>query len=178
MISAFLFYSTATVVQAIEIDAPMPPRSILFSCIWVRFPLSQVLIRLLRWQTDPLSALLTKYVSPERRPRRDVTGEYQGRDVHEMVVSYLHKLSLFLPLRPRFTFASFSRLSRTFSQRLHLSHTHPHYTVVSRICTRSFIILLSLSVLLSVRVHRFRFPRDWRVFSVLYSPSASVAKYY
>ncbi|KAF8845120.1 hypothetical protein BDN67DRAFT_546437 [Paxillus ammoniavirescens] len=128
--------------------------------------------------TDPLSALLTKYVSPERRPRRDVTGEYQGRDVHEMVVSYLHKLSRFLPLRPTFTFTSFSRLSRTFTQRLHLSHTHPHYSVVSRICTRSFIILLSLSVLLSVRVHRFRFPRDWRVFSVLYSPSASVAKYY
>ncbi|KAF9224009.1 hypothetical protein BS17DRAFT_780349 [Gyrodon lividus] len=37
--------------------------------------------------TDPLSALLTKYVSPEQRPRRDVTGEYSGRDVHEMVMS-------------------------------------------------------------------------------------------
>ncbi|KIJ65562.1 hypothetical protein HYDPIDRAFT_130837 [Hydnomerulius pinastri MD-312] len=37
--------------------------------------------------TDPLSSLLTKYVTPERRPRRDVAGEYTGRDVHEMVMS-------------------------------------------------------------------------------------------
>ncbi|KAG6381693.1 hypothetical protein JVT61DRAFT_294 [Boletus reticuloceps] len=37
--------------------------------------------------TDPLNALLTKYVPTEQRPRRDVVGEYAGRDVHEMVMS-------------------------------------------------------------------------------------------
>ncbi|KAI9456946.1 hypothetical protein HD554DRAFT_2030326 [Boletus coccyginus] len=37
--------------------------------------------------TDPLSALLTKYVPAEQRPHRDVVGEYAGRDVHEMVMS-------------------------------------------------------------------------------------------
>ncbi|KAH7890846.1 hypothetical protein F5I97DRAFT_1800098 [Phlebopus sp. FC_14] len=37
--------------------------------------------------TDPLSALLTKHVPPERRPRRDVVGEWTGRDMHEMVMS-------------------------------------------------------------------------------------------
>ncbi|KAI6041301.1 hypothetical protein EDC04DRAFT_2565901 [Pisolithus marmoratus] len=37
--------------------------------------------------TDPLSPLLTKHVPPEQRPRRDVTGEWTGREMHEMVMS-------------------------------------------------------------------------------------------
>ncbi|KAG2075675.1 hypothetical protein BDR04DRAFT_1005179 [Suillus decipiens] len=38
--------------------------------------------------TDPLNILLTKYVSPlEKRPVRDVTGEWQDSDFHSMVMS-------------------------------------------------------------------------------------------
>ncbi|KAI5995537.1 hypothetical protein EDD15DRAFT_2165028 [Pisolithus albus] len=37
--------------------------------------------------TDPLSPLLTKHVPPEQRPRRDVTGEWTSREMHEMVMS-------------------------------------------------------------------------------------------
>ncbi|KAG8221016.1 hypothetical protein J3R82DRAFT_2525 [Butyriboletus roseoflavus] len=37
--------------------------------------------------TDPPSALLTKHVPAEQRPRRDVVGEYAGRDVHDMIMS-------------------------------------------------------------------------------------------
>ncbi|KAG1907894.1 uncharacterized protein F5891DRAFT_997619 [Suillus fuscotomentosus] len=38
--------------------------------------------------TDPLNILLTKYVSPiEKRPVRDVTGEWQHSDFHSMVMS-------------------------------------------------------------------------------------------
>ncbi|KIM66001.1 hypothetical protein SCLCIDRAFT_111592 [Scleroderma citrinum Foug A] len=37
--------------------------------------------------TDPLSALLTKHVPPERRPQRDVTGEWSSREMHQMVMS-------------------------------------------------------------------------------------------
>ncbi|KAG6335842.1 hypothetical protein ID866_3256 [Astraeus odoratus] len=37
--------------------------------------------------TDPMGALLTRYIPPERRPRRDVTGEWSGREMHEMVMS-------------------------------------------------------------------------------------------
>jgi tetratricopeptide (TPR) repeat protein len=38
--------------------------------------------------TDPLNILLTKYVSPlEKRPVRDVTGEWQDSDFHSMVMT-------------------------------------------------------------------------------------------
>ncbi|KAI6096966.1 hypothetical protein EDD16DRAFT_1847638 [Pisolithus croceorrhizus] len=37
--------------------------------------------------TDPLSPLLTKHVPPEQRPRRDVTGEWTSKEMHEMVMS-------------------------------------------------------------------------------------------
>ena len=120
---------------------------------------------LLCFQTDPLSALLTKYVSAEQRPRRDVIGEYAGRDVHEMVVSGLRKVSSVFPFGRTSSFASIPRI---LSRYLHLSHAHSHYSSVSRICTRSFIILLTLSLLFSVRSSTPRSLRGWRSLSVLY----------
>ena len=39
-------------------------------------------------KTDPLTTLLTKYISnPERRPQRDLTGEWTRTDFHTLVVS-------------------------------------------------------------------------------------------
>jgi len=39
-------------------------------------------------QTDPLTTLLNKYIyPPERRPPRDLTGEWQRADFHTLVVS-------------------------------------------------------------------------------------------
>jgi hypothetical protein len=39
-------------------------------------------------KTDPLTTLLTKYISnPERRPQRDLTGEWNRTDFHTLVVS-------------------------------------------------------------------------------------------
>ncbi|KAJ2966214.1 hypothetical protein NUW54_g13873 [Trametes sanguinea] len=39
--------------------------------------------------TDPLSTLLTKYIPPEKRPPRDLTGDYArvGGELHPMIVS-------------------------------------------------------------------------------------------
>ncbi|KZT21559.1 hypothetical protein NEOLEDRAFT_1073338 [Neolentinus lepideus HHB14362 ss-1] len=38
--------------------------------------------------TDPLTTLLTKYISdPSQRPARDLSGEWQGRDFHTLVMS-------------------------------------------------------------------------------------------
>lgn len=124
-----------------------------------------------RSQTDPPSALLTKHVPAEQRPRRDVVGEYAGRDVHDMIVSCLRKASFSI----RRTSAS-SFISRIFSRYLHLSHNHSHYSSVSRICMRSFVTLLCLSLLLSVRVPNLQFFSRWRFLSILYPQS--VARYY
>src|SRR6266404_2637665 len=39
-------------------------------------------------KTDPLTTLLTKYISnPEKRPQRDLTGEWTRTDFHTLVVS-------------------------------------------------------------------------------------------
>lgn len=122
------------------------------------------LTNLLHFQTDPLSALLTKYVPAEQRPRRDVVGEYSGRDIYDMVVSGLRKVSSVFPERT----STFSSIHRIISRYLHLSHTHSHYSCVSRICIRSFIILLSVSILLSVRAPTSHSWRGWRSLSVLY----------
>lgn len=122
-------------------------------------------------QTDPLGALLTKHVPTEQRPRRDVVGEYAGRDVHEMVVSCLRRVSFSI------RHASISFIFHIFSRHLHHSHKHSHFSSVSRICTRSFIILISLSLLLSVRVSNPpQLFTGGRSFSVLYL--RTVAKYY
>ena len=118
-------------------------------------------------QTDPLSALLTKYVPAEQRPRRDVVGEYAGRDVHEMVVSCLHKVFSVFAIHCTSTLTS---IPRTLSHYLHLSHTHFHYSSVSRICTRSFVILISLSLLCSVRSSTPHSFRGWRL---LYFPTVA-----
>ncbi|KAF9647421.1 hypothetical protein BDM02DRAFT_3098171 [Thelephora ganbajun] len=37
--------------------------------------------------TDPLSTLLNKYILPEKRPMRDLTGEWQRHDFHSLVMS-------------------------------------------------------------------------------------------
>lgn len=140
---------------------PGPPVFVHFLLLF-RFDLGADLIC---FQTDPLSALLTKYVPAEQRPRRDVAGEYAGRDVHEMVVSCLRKVSSILSIRRISTLPSIPRI---LSPYLHLSHKHSHYSSVSRIWTHSCVILLSLSVLFAVRSTRPRF--------LLYPPS--VARYF
>lgn len=38
-------------------------------------------------QTDPLTTLLTKFIPPERRPTRDLTGQWHRADFHVLVVS-------------------------------------------------------------------------------------------
>lgn len=123
------------------------------------------------FQTDPLSALLTKYVPAEQRPQRDVVGEYAGRDVHEMVVSCLRKVPRVFSIRA----LSSTSIPQILSRWLHLPHAHSHYSPVSRICTHSFIILLSLSLLYSVRPSSPQFLSGWWFSSVLYLPS--VARY-
>ena len=40
-------------------------------------------------QTDPLTSLLTKYIPPEKRPARDVSGDWQHSDFHTLVVSII-----------------------------------------------------------------------------------------
>ncbi|KAI0953947.1 hypothetical protein AcW1_006737 [Taiwanofungus camphoratus] len=37
--------------------------------------------------TDPITVLLTKYISPDRRPARDLTGNWQGADFHTLVMT-------------------------------------------------------------------------------------------
>ncbi|KAH9911879.1 hypothetical protein B0H21DRAFT_828887 [Amylocystis lapponica] len=37
--------------------------------------------------TDPLTTLLTKYISPEKRPARDLTGEWHRTDVNTLVMT-------------------------------------------------------------------------------------------
>lgn len=37
--------------------------------------------------TDPLTALLTKYIPPEKRPVRDITGDWQHSDFHTLVIT-------------------------------------------------------------------------------------------
>ncbi|THG97246.1 hypothetical protein EW026_g4723 [Hermanssonia centrifuga] len=37
--------------------------------------------------TDPLTTLLTKYISPEKRPARDLTGDWQRNDFHTLVMT-------------------------------------------------------------------------------------------
>ncbi|KIP01161.1 hypothetical protein PHLGIDRAFT_123601 [Phlebiopsis gigantea 11061_1 CR5-6] len=37
--------------------------------------------------TDPLTSLLTKYIPPERRPTRDVSGDWQHADFHTLVMT-------------------------------------------------------------------------------------------
>ncbi|GBE86415.1 hypothetical protein SCP_0902940 [Sparassis crispa] len=37
--------------------------------------------------TDPLTTLLTKYISPEKRPVRDITGEWQRNDFNTLVMT-------------------------------------------------------------------------------------------
>ncbi|PSR82626.1 hypothetical protein PHLCEN_2v6059, partial [Hermanssonia centrifuga] len=44
--------------------------------------------------TDPLTTLLTKYISPEKRPARDLTGDWQRNDFHTLVLWYLRLASL------------------------------------------------------------------------------------
>ncbi|KAJ3481257.1 hypothetical protein NLI96_g7781 [Meripilus lineatus] len=37
--------------------------------------------------TDPLTTLLTKYISPDKRPQRDLTGEWQRSEFHTLVMT-------------------------------------------------------------------------------------------
>lgn len=42
--------------------------------------------------TDPLSALLVKYVPPETRPPRDTSGTWTNEDMHTLIVRLLRDL--------------------------------------------------------------------------------------
>lgn len=60
---------------------------------------------LLRSQTDPLTALLAKYIEqPDKRPVRDVYGDWRHTDFHTLVVSFpAEHLALFpWDIRSRF----------------------------------------------------------------------------
>jgi hypothetical protein len=38
-------------------------------------------------QTDGIAALLDKYLPPNQRPPRDLTGNYEGKQLNELIVS-------------------------------------------------------------------------------------------
>lgn len=87
---------------------------------------------------DPLTTLLTKYISnPERRPQRDLTGEWAETDFHTLVVSRIfptregHRETI--RDHPRFlSFFSFSVLDDEQLARASADGTRPHRAIESR----------------------------------------------
>ncbi|KAG1860691.1 hypothetical protein DFJ58DRAFT_715561 [Suillus subalutaceus] len=91
--------------------------------------------------TDPLNILLTKYVSPlEKRPVRDVTGEWQDSDFHSMVMSNSWR-ALARMARDRLITCNPEDLIRLWSLRLSSLARLRLYNQTSAECTNLFAVL-------------------------------------